>query len=957
PPPPGSPPAAVSPADDDRRRDVLSAVMGGLYTTVDLAEEPATAAWPPPSPVSLGGLALGIPDPTGIEDGEGSAPIDRVISSLTGTTWSALVLAYPVDHHRVSAIRDQVLNELRAVETETKDRGAPSPLAEHYGELLKVTLTSLNDGMATGAWRTAVYLIGDEQSYPRLAAAWRSQFSGARSLPEPVRIHDLPAAVALARDWVMPDQEVESRPGKPYRRPFEFQTLLTTTQLAAYAHLPELETPGFRVETVPRFDTAPSAVSDDGVPIGRIVARKRETTSEYRVNLRALTRHVFVAGVTGSGKTNTILSLLSAADSADVPFLVIEPAKAEYRSLLSHPVLAPRLRVFTAGRADLAPLPLNPFEVPDGIPVSEHLDLIRSAFSVAFGMWTPLPQILERCLYEIYADRGWDLRWNTNIRLRPGDDPALAYPTLADLVAKVQEVIPTLGYEDRIAGDLRAALVTRLESLRTGGKGAMLDVSRSMPSEQLFGQPTIVELESLGDDGDKAFVAALLLIRLAEHRRVAGHRPDLVHLLVIEEAHRLLSDTGISGPRPEESADPRGQAVETFSNLLAEIRVYGQGVVIADQVPVRLAPGVIKNTDLKIAHRLVAADDRAAMAGSMVMDEEQARALAVMAVGEAAVFSTGDDSPVLVRIPLVKDALAETPFTHGDVLRHMARRRSDPSLATLNLARPFCAQTCAGDEGACTAARRLAADEYVQRTISRIVLSTVDEDYALDRLWPELQSVVSARRPPRTDLGRLLRSLAGHGADWYAQRRGAQGAWLYADTSELGDRLRAVLLDKLDGHDPTTTTRLRAALRDTTHRLHARIFAPYSGCERICTQDPPVCLYRYAVADVVAGHREHQAWREADDIDGEDPDRRRIKTWRVCQDAAFGIIEPPEADLPPELHDRINMNAGRVALCFEQQMLHDDRNKSPRNIQRILNRVLGEAYGAYEATGSATTGI
>ena len=134
---------------------------------------------------------------------------------------------------------------------------------------------------------------------------------------------------------------------------------------------------------------------------------------------------MFVAGATGSGKTNTIFSLLTAADAAGVPFLVVEPAKTEYRALIEHPVLGPRVRVFTAGREGVGPLLLNPFEVPPGIGVAEHLDLVRAAFTAAFGMWTPLPQILERCLHEIYTDRGWDLGpgrtrgWSPATRRRP----------------------------------------------------------------------------------------------------------------------------------------------------------------------------------------------------------------------------------------------------------------------------------------------------------------------------------------------------------------------------------------------------------------------------------------------------------------------------------------------------------------------------------------------------------
>jgi Helicase HerA, central domain len=183
--------------------------------------------------------------------------------------------------------------------------------------------------MATGAWRTAVYLLGDHDSYPRLASAWRSVLSGELSLPEPVRVFDRAEVGDLAQRWALADDEGEQGPGL-YRRLFEGQTLLTTAQLASYVHLPELETPGFTIKLVPRFDvvTVPApAAGARMLDIGPVLNNGQPTAGAYSVTLRSLTRHVFVAGITGSGKTNTIMSIVQEASAAGVPFLVIEPAK------------------------------------------------------------------------------------------------------------------------------------------------------------------------------------------------------------------------------------------------------------------------------------------------------------------------------------------------------------------------------------------------------------------------------------------------------------------------------------------------------------------------------------------------------------------------------------------------------------------------------------------------------
>lgn len=920
----------------DRRRDVIRSVLSSLYasSTVDEGvDEPLR--WP------LGGVALGIPAPSGTTDEDGAEPIDRIVRALTGTSWAVLVLAFPVAEQTIASVRHQILNESRAVQTQAATEGVSNPLAEHYVELLRLSLASLGEAMATGAWRTAVYLLGDGDGYPRLATAWRSVFSGERSLPEPIRVFDLPAAVSLAHRWALPDLTGRTGPGH-YQRPFELQTVLTTAQLAAYAHLPALETPGFAVERVANFDSVrPPLNVAPTAALGRILHRRRDTAGEYRTALSALTRHVFVAGVTGSGKTNTVVALLAEVAAAGVPFLVIEPAKKEYRTLIHHPALSDRVRIFTAGQAGVAPLLLNPFEVPAGTTVGEHVDLIRAAFAAAFGMWTPLPQILERCLHEVYADRGWDMTTNTNARLAPGDNPDDAFPTLADLITKAREVIPTLGYDDRIAGDLRAALTTRLEALRTGGKGAMLDVARSIPIAELLAHPTVIELESVGDEGDKAFLAALILIRLAEHRRAVGQHDRLVHLLVVEEAHRLLANVPVHAA--QETANPRGQAVEVFSNLLSEIRAYGQGVVVADQVPVRLAPDVIKNTGLKVAHRTVSSDDREVLAGAMAMDDAQARALTTLGTGEAVMFSDGDDSPVLVRVPLVKRSGEPAARVTDEVVTgHMATWRHSDAARLLLLPRPFCAETCGGAPSACEAARRLMTDEYVQRTVGRIVLSTIEESGALDRLWEDLITAVSARRRAGLVDIDLLRAVAGHAADWYANRRGAQGNWSYRDTGALADRLRAVLLDKVAGGGLAAAD-LRASFQNEARLLHRRAFAPYPVCDHVCHQDPPLCLYRAAVADLVASRRYQAPWRQADTADAVSAEGRRQQTWEVCQDAAYELVEFPDELASDEVNTRVGDTARRVCLCFEQQMLAHDERKVPRTARRILARVLTEA--------------
>ncbi|OPG05042.1 helicase HerA domain-containing protein [Microbispora sp. GKU 823] len=757
---------AGSPASTaDCNGQLLQSALHTLYPAVDLREDdPATGPWP------LGGLVMGIPTLKPPDTADGAAQFDRLLRALHHLRWTALILAQPADEALVHDLKLRLINEMRAAQTATKLGGAPSPLADHYLQLLGAQLKAFTDAQSTGAWRTAVYLLGDAQSYPELASLWRGVFSGDRSLPEPIRVWDRDDVPTLASDWAMIDPTGDTDAPGHYRQPFQHQTLLTSTQLAAYVHFPNLETNGFGITQVPDLDTVPPPTDSSALGLGTVVERQRATTTAYGIGPRKLTRHTFVTGTTGSGKTNTVFHLLQQIHDLGLPFLVLEPAKTEYRALLHHSRLETRLQIYTPGNETVCPLRLNPFEVLAGTPVAVHLDLLRSVFHASFGMWTPLPQILEAALHAVYSDRGWDITTDTNRRLDSDADRSQAFPTLTDLVAKVETLIPQLGYEDKVTGDLRAALTTRLDGLRTGGKGRMLDTRRSTPIEVLLTQPTVLELEGMGDDDDKAFMMGLFVIRLAEHRRTQGDTEDLRHLLVVEEAHRLLANTTSPRGVDEGEADVRGKAVETFTNLLSEVRAYGQGVVIVDQVPTKLASDVVKNTNLKIAHRIVAGDDRETLAASMGMTSLQSTALTTLPIGRAAVFTDGEDSPLLIQVPQTKGGTGTWP-THAEVRDYMAHHGLDTRADRL-LPSADCDQRCQTAPDACRTARaQLDDDPRVMRTLARIVFSAVQSRGALDRTWAELPATIEPRRPRWLDQQALLACLVHHAAHRLADSR------------------------------------------------------------------------------------------------------------------------------------------------------------------------------------------
>jgi len=415
--------------------------------------------------------------------------------------------------------------------------------------------------------------------------------------------------------------------------------------------------PGYDVKDTARFGVCFSKPRDgNNLVMGEIIDRGKGTGNYYRLTVNDLEKHGLIVGVTGSGKTNTCLYLLDQLwkGQSKIPFLVIEPAKAEYRQLLNVKGFED-LQIFTLGDELTSPFRLNPFEIMDGVKLQTHIDHIRAVFNASFIMYAPMPYVLERCIHEIYVDKGWDLLTNQNRYTEDaGRNGYRLFPTLADLYEKIDAVVDSLGYEERLRMDIKAGLKARIASLRIGGKGSMLDTALSIPMDSFVNKPTILELQSIGDDEEKAFIIGLLIARLYEYREVEskGKRKNvgLKHVTLIEEAHRLLTKTS-SDLSNLENVNTKAKAVETFCNILSEIRAFGEGILIAEQIPSKLAQDAIKNTNLKVMHRIVAKDDRDLLSNTMNLDEKQNRFISVMEKGQATVFAEGLDESFLIRVP------------------------------------------------------------------------------------------------------------------------------------------------------------------------------------------------------------------------------------------------------------------------------------------------------------------
>ncbi len=533
--------------------------------------------------------------------------------------------------------------------------------AEACELLLQRHIDRLEAARSSGWWRTAVYVAAESDgALASVTGALRAISSGQNTGLDPVRaIRVAPWTLrpALTRGQTISLLPATQAVGHPLGPSFDaLATCLTTDELAVLTSLPRRDVPGLPMRSVGEFALAVPPAREDAIRIGALVDSQDRELDAVTLGAAELNRHVFITGMTGYGKTTTAKTLLTEARSVlGIPFLVIEPVKAEYRSLRDHPALRGELSVYSIGGDGALPLRLNPFVPVANVSLARHIDLLKAVFNAAFPMFAGMPYVLEEAMLEIYTERGWNLQTSANDAL--GSHPSAAdvsvlVPSLADLHDKIEVVLGRKRYGMEVHQNMGAALRSRLSSLMIGAKGEALNTSRSVPPADLFTVPCVIELKNLGDNEEKSFVMALLLCLLYEfaESRQADFVPGqgLQHLTLIEEAHRLLKAP--RGPGGPESPDSQANAVTMFTDMLAEMRAYGEGFLVADQIPAKLTPDILKNSNIKMIHRLVAPDDRAVVASSMNLTEAQSRHLVTLKPGTAVIHDDHLGSAVLVRV-------------------------------------------------------------------------------------------------------------------------------------------------------------------------------------------------------------------------------------------------------------------------------------------------------------------
>lgn len=422
-------------------------------------------------------------------------------------------------------------------------------------------------------------------------------------------------------------------------------SLISSKELAMLIGLPRKSVPGLPVvehisigKEVVRLDGEKSGDFTLGCIVDQGIERKE---NKVRLDLKSLTQHSFVTGSTGCGKSETVYALIGQirVTSPQTKFLIIEPAKGEYKNVFGTE------HIFGTNPLVSNLLKINPFRFPKGVHVLEHIDRLIEIFNVCWPMYAAMPAVLKEAMLNAYEDCGWDLINSKNSYSQE------LFPNFVDLLNELVLVINNSSYSEEVKSNYSGSLITRVKSLANGIIGEIFS-GNELGDKMLFDENSIVDISRIGSQETKSLIMGILIMRLQEYRSSCDLKAnsDLRHVTILEEAHNILKRT--SQEQSMEGSNVAGKSVEMISNAIAEMRTYGEGFIIVDQSPGAVDISAIRNTNTKIIMRLPEGDDRKVAGKSAAMKDFQIDEIAKLPTGVAVVYQNDWEEPVLCKVQM-----------------------------------------------------------------------------------------------------------------------------------------------------------------------------------------------------------------------------------------------------------------------------------------------------------------
>lgn len=510
-----------------------------------------------------------------------------------------------------------------------------------------------------GLWECACYFISqDVQTAVVAANTYKALMSGNKSSVENSFVNiwsikdgeNTKKVLEYLKYCVHPRIEIHS----DLKLPEQYVTptnLISGSEMPIIMGLPQKSVTGVTVMKMAEFGRNVFCNNDlreeRKIKLGKVMHMGTIENNDVFLDVDSFTSHCFITGSTGSGKSNTSYKLLEEFLNKNIKFLVIEPAKGEYKKEFGG---VNGINIFSTNPSYHKMLKLNPFKFNENVHVLEHLDRIIEIFNACWPMYAAMPAILREGIEKAYISCGWDLI--NSIHIDNGKDK---YPTFKDVLTILPNIINQSSYSGDTKGDYTGALVTRMSSLTNGITGQIFCDIYDISDEMLFDENTIVDLSRVGSSETKSLIMGILIMKLNEYRSAVSvaENSKLRHITIIEEAHNILRKTSME--QSQEGSNLQGKSVEMISNSIAEMRTYGEGFIIIDQSPTAVDVSAIKNTNTKIIMRLPDQNDCITVGKAAALNENQIQELSKLGTGTAVVIQNNWLEPVMTKIDKSSD--------------------------------------------------------------------------------------------------------------------------------------------------------------------------------------------------------------------------------------------------------------------------------------------------------------
>ena len=363
------------------------------------------------------------------------------------------------------------------------------------------------------------------------------------------------------------------------------------------------------IAAVPDFyipNSKESGERGEGILLGRVKARSG-SSHEFRLQLEDLRRHVSLMGMTGSGKSTTAGVIVRQVAAMGLPVMILDwhNEHAELVKSVGGQVLSP-------GKDDFA---INPMDMGPATEPAEHVEMVTDIFSDTYHFTHPQAYMfrnaLQRCLSEA-ADR--------------------EVPTLASLVSTIESYPLRSAYDN----ETKVALLRRLVPLTQGHVGRAFNSPSSHTVDELLDKVLCVELGNIRETLSRSIFADILMKLVYEMRMARKVRME--HLMMIEEARN------IAPVRRDEDPPSVGE------RMISELRKFGESMLFIAQFPSQVASEVVKNSGVRIIHRVAWAEDLRLVRDSLNLTPDQLAYVSNLGVGEAVVSLTRLQKPLLVQV-------------------------------------------------------------------------------------------------------------------------------------------------------------------------------------------------------------------------------------------------------------------------------------------------------------------